>query len=86
MFKPYNVSFSFMQNTDCEYTRIGRENDGGYVVCANHLKNVEYLINFGIRDDDVFGCDLSTLLKVPNFQYDCTTNIPQQCLTNNNLN
>lgn len=44
------------------------------------------MVNFGIRDDDVFGCDLSSLIKVPNYQYDCTTNIPQLCHTNNNLN
>jgi len=44
--------------------RIGREFDGGYLVCENSLKHVENLITLGVGDDTSFERDLNDRLKL----------------------
>jgi len=34
--------------------RVGRDNDGGYLICKNSLENSSCLISFGINDDYSF--------------------------------
>ena len=68
MLKPYN-------DTNCDFVRIGNQpnqNDGGYLICKNAVNNIEAVVNLGINGEDQFGCDLTTLKKVPNHQFDCT--------------
>jgi hypothetical protein len=60
--------------------------DGGYVMCKNFASSAVALLNFGVEGRDNFGCDLTTALKIPNYQYDCTNNYQPQCLTNGNHN
>lgn len=62
----------------CELARIGREHDGGYVVCANLLDQASVAYSYGIAGEDSFGCDASQTLDVDVHQYDCfdTTRYP----------
>ena len=34
--------------------RIGKNNDGGYLICKNSLTQSEYLVSFGINNDFSF--------------------------------
>lgn len=38
-------------NKNYELTRIGKNNDGGYLVCKNSLKKSKFLLSMGINDD-----------------------------------
>lgn len=53
------------------------------MVCRNFLKYSEALINLGIEARDRFGCDLTTDVPMPNYQYDCTSDKAKACPTNN---
>lgn len=44
--------------------RIGRDFDGGYLVCENSLDHVENLITLGVGDDTSFERDLSKKIKL----------------------
>jgi hypothetical protein len=57
--------------TNCVLERFGEANDGGYVVCANLLKDVRAGYSYGISGYDKWGCDISTRLSIPMHQYDC---------------
>jgi hypothetical protein len=56
---------------NCTLERIGKHNDGGYLVCGNLLGNVRSAYSYGIAGEDSWGCDLSRRLHVPVHQYDC---------------
>jgi hypothetical protein len=57
--------------TNCKAKRFGTENDGGYVMCANLMKEGSGLYSYGIDARDEWGCQLSQSLKAPVHQYDC---------------
>lgn len=57
--------------TNCWLERFGEPHDGGYLMCANLLGQVEAGYSYGIAGYDKWGCDVSTKLKVPVHQYDC---------------
>ncbi len=40
-----------------ELVRLGKNNDGGYLVCKNSIEVSDYLISFGISDDFSFEVD-----------------------------
>lgn len=61
----------------CQLERFGETHDGGYLVCANLLKDVRSAYSYGISGYDKWGCDASTRLNVPTHQYDCfNTTVP----------
>ena len=56
---------------NCELERFGEANDGGYLMCANLLGDIESAYSYGISGYDQWGCDVSRTLDVPVHQYDC---------------
>jgi hypothetical protein len=57
--------------SNCELERFGERNDGGYLMCANLLGQVEAGYSYGIANYDQWGCDISKRLGVTLHQYDC---------------
>ena len=53
--------------------RLGKNNDGGYLVCKNSIEVSDYLISFGISDDFSFEEDFKDKKNIPIFAYDPTT-------------
>src|SRR6185436_11609048 len=49
---------------NCTLERVGKENDGGYLVCGNLLGNVRSAYSYGIAGEDSWGCDTSRRLHV----------------------
>jgi hypothetical protein len=64
---------------NCELGRFGEKNDGGYLICANLLKDVGSAYSYGISGYDGWGCDVSTKLNVPVHQYDCFNTTRPSC-------
>ena len=64
---------------NCELARFGEKNDGGYLVCANLLKEVGSAYSYGISGYDGWGCDISTRFNVPVHQYDCFNTTRPSC-------
>ena len=64
---------------NCELARFGENNDGGYLVCGNLLKDVGSAYSYGISGYDGWGCDISTRLAVPVHQYDCFNTTAPSC-------
>ena len=56
---------------NCRLERFGEANDGGYLMCANLLDEVESGYSYGISGYDKWGCDVSSRFDVPVHQYDC---------------
>ncbi len=56
---------------NCELKRFGESNDGGYLLCANLLKDVQAAYSYGISGYDGWGCDISRQLKIKVHEYDC---------------
>jgi len=56
---------------NCELKRFGEPNDGGYLLCANLLTDVQSAYSYGISGYDGWGCDVSRQLKVKVHEYDC---------------
>jgi hypothetical protein len=50
--------------------RVGRDNDGGYLVSASDIKAADALVALGINDDWSFESDFLKLNKVPVYAYD----------------
>ena len=44
---------------NCELKRFGESNDGGYLLCANLLKDVQAAYSYGISGYDGWGCDIT---------------------------
>ena len=76
------------QDTDCKFTRIGDEAtpDGGYLICENFVKHSEGIINIGVNGYDNFGCQLSTMKRMPNHMFDCTNPRVPPCGSNGGNN
>ena len=56
---------------NCALERFGSANDGGYLMCANLLGQVQSAYSYGIAGDDNWGCDISRRYHVPVHEYDC---------------
>jgi hypothetical protein len=52
--------------------RIGKNNDGGYLVESNSIQNTKSLISFGIGKDWSFEVHLKKIKNIPIFAYDYT--------------
>ena len=57
--------------SNCELSRFGEANDGGYLMCGNLLQDVAAGYSYGISGYDGWGCDTSQRLRVRVHQYDC---------------
>jgi FkbM family methyltransferase len=66
--KEFNPKFLF------DLLRIGRNNDGGYLVEKNSIKNSKTLISFGISNDWSFEASFKSINNVKIFAYDHTLN------------
>ena len=56
---------------NCTLERIGSPNDGGYLMCANLLGNIQAAYSYGIGPADDWGCAISERYDVVVHQYDC---------------
>jgi hypothetical protein len=56
---------------NCQIERFGEPYDGGYLLCANLLKDIQAGYSYGISGYDKWGCDVSIRRGVPVHQYDC---------------
>mgnify|MGYP001174994827 CR=1 FL=1 len=55
--------------------RVGKDNDGGYLVCENSVNNSNILISFGISDDFSFEKHFQKINSINILAYDPTVNI-----------
>lgn len=66
---------SFMPDAGFEPVRLGRSNDGGYVIDRKSLYAAQQLISFGINDDWSFEQDFIRHNRVPVAAYDGSINL-----------
>ena len=64
----------FKPNSNYKLIRLGKDNDGGYLVCENSILESDKLLSFGLADDWSFEEDYYKLLKTPIEIYDHTVN------------
>jgi hypothetical protein len=64
---------------NCTMQRFGSANDGGYLMCANLLGNIQSGYSYGIGPADDWGCEISRTHAVPVHQYDCFDPGRPQC-------
>lgn len=55
--------------------RVGKDNDGGYVICVDECLSYDCLIGAGINDDDSFELDFLEKNNVPCFAFDGTVDL-----------
>jgi hypothetical protein len=64
---------------NCQFERLGEPNDGGYLMCGNHLNHAGSGYSYGIGGYDKWGCDISSRLNVRVHQYDCFNTTQPVC-------
>lgn len=74
LFQPYYCA---------DLIRLGKDNDGGYLVNTSDIKCTETLISFGIGDDDSFEKAFQSLNKCPAFAYDGTVGLLENITPDN---
>jgi hypothetical protein len=60
-------------NGALRFVRLGRDNDGGYVVPEKSLIEADALLGYGIADDISFEESFSDTYNKPSFGFDCGT-------------
>jgi hypothetical protein len=65
---------------NCQLERFGESNDGGYLMCANLLSDVQSGYSYGISGYDGWGCEISRKYDVKVHQYDCFNTTEPTCL------
>lgn len=65
--------------SNCELQRFGEPHDGGYLMCANLLREVQSGYSYSIAGYDKWGCDISRGLGIPVHQYDCFNTQRPEC-------
>ena len=71
------AAFTPVRITNCTLKRFGNANDGGYLMCANLIGNVQAGYSYGINGEDAWSCDVLAQKAIPIHQYDCfNTNRP----------
>lgn len=68
--KRASLPLDLIYKTANDLVRIGRDNDGGYLVVNKDLKNAKKLLTFGINDDLSFEKQFSEINDVPVVAYD----------------
>jgi len=71
--------------SNCQLQRFGEAHDGGYLLCANLLNDVQTGYSYGINGYDQWGCDVSTRRRVPVHQYDCFNTTRPVCSGGNTI-
>src|SRR5262245_32235754 len=71
--------------SNCQWTRVGSANDGGYAMCGNLLAGIETAYSYWIGGNDDWGCQVSAEHKVPVHQYDCFNPTSPPCQRGGNL-
>ncbi len=66
---------------NCKLKRYGGSGDGGYLMCGNLIQGATAAYSYGIENRDGWGCDLSTELNIPVYQYDPFDTRPPACTT-----
>lgn len=63
-----------------KWKRLGELNDGGYLVCMDHLEKSELqgAYSMGVEHHDQWSLDVYKTFQIPIFQYDCTVSGPAQ--------
>lgn len=64
----------FLFKTSSDLIRIGKDNDGGYLLSQSDLEKTDVLISFGISDDWSFEEEFLIKKKVEIFSYDASIN------------
>ena len=59
---------------DYQLNRLGRNNDGGYLVSEKTVLEAKTLVSFGILDDTSFESDFLNINKIPNLCFDHSIN------------
>lgn len=70
-----NLPSVFKFKTTEDLVRLGRSNDGGYLVSVSDIEKSEFLISLGICDDWSFEQDFISRTKVPVIAYDASVNL-----------
>ena len=70
MIATLSSDFSFKSALDL--VRVGRDNDGGYIVSKSDIDNSEVLIGLGINDDWSFESDFKKMKNVDVFAFDAS--------------
>ena len=65
--------------SNCDLKRFGEVNDGGYLLCANLLNDVQSGYSYGISGYDGWGCQVSRERKIKVHEYDCFNLAEPQC-------
>jgi hypothetical protein len=65
---------SFVINSADDLVRIGKNNDGGYLVSNADIDNTEILISLGISDDWSFEENFNKLKDITIYAYDASIN------------
>jgi len=69
------LSKIFLPSSEFNLIRVGRNNDGGYLVCPESIEKSDFLISMGISTDWSFEKDFIKIHRVPIHSYDHTVNI-----------
>jgi hypothetical protein len=64
---------------NCTLSKIGGDNDTGYLMCKNLLEGLQAAYSYGTEGNDDWGCDISTRYHVAVHQYDCTDPARPSC-------
>lgn len=65
---------NFIPAVKSDLVRLGRDNDGGYLVERDSVSRADCLVSFGIDTDTSFECDFLSRKSVPVYAYDHTIN------------
>ncbi len=76
-------SFKFKNEKDL--IRIGKDNDGGYLISKKDLLKSDFLLSLGIYDDWSFEKDFIKKNKIPLHAYDASLNYKFLIKLNNKL-
>ena len=57
-----------------DFVRLGKNNDGGYIISKSDINNSEVLISLGISDDWSFEENFNKLKKITIYAYDASIN------------
>jgi len=60
-----------VKNPSLNFIRLGRNNDGGYVLPVEALEAADVLMGYGIADDISFEREFSRRFNKPSFGFDC---------------
>ena len=66
------LSTSFVPSAEYDLIRVGRDNDGGYLICPESINKSDVLVSMGISTDWSFEKDFVSMHDVPVHAFDHT--------------